>query len=102
MDATPPDLPGAHESGENGAVGSAPGSREVQSDVRKTSLRWTSLELKTAATILQLAAPQGTARSSLDVRKTSLLRTYQELTKVATAVQLAARQGAWRSSLDVR
>ena len=54
------------------------------------------------ATVSQIAAPHGAARSSLDVRKTSLCWASQEPTKVATVSQIAAPQGAARSSLDVR
>ena len=64
--------------------------------------RWPSQDPTNVATVAQVAAPKGSARSSLDVRGTPLRWTSQDPTKAASVAQVAAPQGAARSSLGVR
>ena len=76
---------------------------EASSGPRKTSLRWTSQEPTKVATVSQIAAPQGAARSHCDLRKTYLRWTPQEPAKVATVAQIAAPpQGTASYSYDPR
>eukprot|EP00959_Pyramimonas_sp_CCMP1952_P371896 7787753-Pyramimonas_sp.AAC.1 len=65
-------------------------------DPRRTYLCWPSQKPTKVATVSQIAAPPGTARSRGDLRMT-YLRCSQETTKVATASQIAAPQGTARS-----